>query len=355
MLLINGCSAPFLCCARLGLEVNFSTQKITAMVDKKVGFVINGAAALIAQELALLETLTRGLNPGASGPVIPNILAGTSSGSLSAIALNAVLQAEAGKGSFTWERLKDELLFPLKDDNIFTTGWWADLEVPFDIAVHGYVLDTNPLKETLEKYVRGANNIGYQTLGNTFLPTHISTVNRNTGLTQRFFSGSSKDKGLDIVEVLLASTAIPVVFPERDITGVGTFVDGGTGTDNSPVEAVADYAPFDELYVIAPQQSHPESDMQKRHESKFPILSNLTFAMDIRSNGLLQFQLFRALGLVKDPTKAFFYTPSLKTEFNFLNFGVMKPQYEETLEWAKQNDPQPIRDYLKSLDFPLVR
>lgn len=324
------------------------------MADKKVGFVINGAAAFIAQELALLQTLTQGLNPKVP-PVMPTILAGTSSGSLSAIALNAVLQAEAGKGSFTWERLKKELLFPLKNDDIFETGFFADMQMPFDISRHGYVLNTAPLKSTLEKYVQGTDNIGYQTLGDTFLPTHISAVNRQTGLTQRFFSGSPKDRGLNIVEVLLASTAIPVVFPERKITGVGTFVDGGTGTDNSPVEALADHAPFDELYVIAPQQQSPESDIKKRHESKGPIISNLTFAMDVRSQGLLEFQLFRSLNLVKDPANAFFYTPSLKTEYNFLNFGVMKPQYEETLAWAKQNDPQPIQEYLKSVNFPLAK
>ena len=345
-----------LCYAILRLEVNYSTQKIEAMTDKKVGFVINGAAAFIAQELALLQTLTQGLNPGAGGrPVMPTILAGTSSGSLSAIALNAVLQAEAGKGSFTWERLKKELLFPLKDRDIFQTGFFADVQIPFDISRHGYVLNTAPLKSTLEKYVQGADNMGYKTLGDTFLPTHISAVNRKTGLTQRFFSGNPKDRGLDIVQVLLASTAIPVVFPEREITGVGTFVDGGTGTDNSPVEAVADDAPFDELYVIAPQQQGPESNIPQRHESKRPIISNLTFAMDVRSNGLLEFQLFRALGLVKDPANAFFYTPSLKTEYHFLNFGVMEHQYKETLDWAKQNDPQPIQEYLKNAHFPLLK
>lgn len=322
------------------------------MTDKKVGFVIDGAAALIAQELALLETLTKGLYPGAGGPVIPKILAGTSSGSLSTIALNAVLQAEAGKGQFGWERLKNDLLFPLRNDDVFETGILADIERPVEILKYGYILDTAPLRRTLEKFVQGSDYIGYQTLGDTFLPSHISAVNRNTGLTQRFFSDNPKDKGLDSVQVLLASTAIPVVFPDREITGVGTFVDGGTGTDDSPVEALVGEAPFDELYVIAPQQANPDSDMQKRHGSKLPIISNLTFAMDVRSNAILQFQLFRATTLVKDPANAFFYTPKLSTEYNFLNFDVMEQQYTETLKWAKQNKPELILDYLAKVNFP---
>ena len=41
---------------------------------------------------------------------------------------------------------------------------------------------------------------------------------------------------LDLVEVLMASTALPIAFQPRQITGLpGNFIDGGTGDDTLPI------------------------------------------------------------------------------------------------------------------------
>ena len=62
-------------------------------VKKRIGFVFSGVASRIAQELVLMRCLVEGRafrgNP--PQPLIPAVIAGTSSGALSAVVLNAVL------------------------------------------------------------------------------------------------------------------------------------------------------------------------------------------------------------------------------------------------------------------------
>lgn len=66
----------------------------------------------------------------------------------------------------------------------------------------------------------------------------FSYIYQGTGQTVRLSSLDPTDGELDIIEVLMASTAIPVAFQPRLLTGLGSstdfFVDGGTGIDQLP-------------------------------------------------------------------------------------------------------------------------
>jgi hypothetical protein len=58
--------------------------------------VFSGAASRIAQEFVLMKHLVQGRAFGsrARDPMVPSVVAGSSPGALSAVALNAILQAE---------------------------------------------------------------------------------------------------------------------------------------------------------------------------------------------------------------------------------------------------------------------
>ncbi len=179
-------------------------------MSEKIGIIIAGAAALIPQELALAYHLIE------KKGVVPTVLAGTSSGSLSSVFLNGVLENKAGQGKLSWDVLK-KVLFNLSNDKVYTNsallapandknmekiaGTISDLisdndfEKVFDgiklawegvedrkgiaeivSAVaeawnDGYLLNTEPLKETLTQYVNGEDYIGYKTFEQCFLPT----------------------------------------------------------------------------------------------------------------------------------------------------------------------------------------
>ncbi len=399
------------------------------MAEKQVGFVIAGAAALIPQELALAKTLIEGLNPQWGGPVVPQILAGTSSGSLSATILNGVLQWKAGKGTFDWKTMED-VIFSLKNKDIYKNSvlldpavmqevgyigdvffqiapvisdvvniiltWtgsenvlekimdtikdsgkllsdvsteFKDIQKSFQnlgeleghvldiittiagIWKNGYILDTSPLKDTLTKYFKGKDYLGYDRLGDMYLHTFISAVNDINGQTKRFNSQDPVDAQQDIVNVLMASTAIPVIFPNHTV-GTTPYIDGGTGTDNIPVEDLVSCGKFDEIYVIAPKNSALLEGFQ-HIMPQMPLLSNGLFAINVSHTAITPYQLARTLALLKKNGKAYFYMPAIEKDYNPLNFDLMQPQYEETLAWAQKNRPVGVAEFLKSINFPV--
>ena len=347
----------------------------------RVGFIINGAAALIAQELALLRVLLEGRNPGAGGKGVeqPQAISGVSSGSLSSVCINAILAGlngqSRGNRPFTWDILLNEILFPLKDDDIYKTGPLADLQRLENIA-EGFIYDTDPLKATLTRIVNGEEFMNWHVLGDLYVQTHIPAISRMSGAVH--YASSIKNANINLVDMLMGSTAIPVAFPPRNIPGFNTsdddlYIDGGMGSEGVPVNGfiqdIQANGLFDEVYVIGPQRS----DIGERGEKGDPalmdkhsvhetdddddddasssnnhpgIIANATFAFEVINAGTFPLALYRVLDLVKDKSKAFVYIPELKHQYGLLNFGVMKKQYDDTIAWASGNDPIPVQEYL---------
>lgn len=74
--------------------------------------------------------------------------------------------------------------------------------------------------------------MNYYTLGDLYVPTAISVVDQNTGFTLRLWSDNPQHAKLNLLEVLMASIALPIAFEPRTITGLpGVYIDGGTGVD----------------------------------------------------------------------------------------------------------------------------
>ncbi|MCP4699713.1 MAG: hypothetical protein GY862_23110, partial [Gammaproteobacteria bacterium] len=201
-------------------------------MSKKIGLIIAGAGARIPQELALAYHLIE------EKGITPTILAGTSSGSLSSVFLNGVLQNKAGKGNLSWDVLKN-VLFNLANDKMYKNSALLDpandknlkkiidtisdmtsdntvekfldgiklfaelvkdhksikdiLAAAAEAWKNGYLFDTEPLKDTLTQYVNGDKYIGYKTFDQCFLPTYISAVNDTSGKTRRFYSKNKED------------------------------------------------------------------------------------------------------------------------------------------------------------------
>ena len=190
--------------------------------------VITGAAARIPQEAALLEQL---YYSGDMKNVV--FISGVSSGALNAVMLNAILDRK-----YTWKQYRN-LLFSITNKDVFYS---TDKPLP---------VNTDPLRELLTKVLH--DTLGYKKLRDLPYPTSLSTVSLNikswadhTFRLSNLKINMESDPELDLVEVLMASTAFPLAFPPVRISRNSTlpdgrFIDGGTTADYIPYRAVLEF------------------------------------------------------------------------------------------------------------------
>jgi len=319
----------------------------------KVGFVFSGASARIAQLAALAEALIEGYTPS-QRKVRPDVMAGASAGSLNAVAVNAILKTKDGKATpkhaYTWDDYK-ELLFALKDSDVFDTTPRGILRIPTVNIPSGYVLDTAPLRRLLKKMLR---RLGIKTLGELYLPTYLSVIERKTGRTYRLSSRNPAHAKIPILDALMASTAIPVAFPPQRITGFMSgkrFIDGATGRDIIPVEAMRKER-CDDIYVIS--RMRVDKNFEQKTGLKLPmpkILENALLAFDTIGDDLFGCEIDRAVTLARK--RAFLYMPKLDKEYPLFSFSTQKEQYEKTTAWARKHDPEKIgKETIRRLLLP---
>lgn len=301
----------------------------------RIGFVFSGAGARIAQEAALTRALVEGLTPSGR-KILPDVVAGSSAGSLNAVMLNAVLDPRNDLG---WDFYVKEFLFGLRNRGIYRFNGLS-------LLTEGSLFDTAPLNELLVEFVN--NRMGYQTMGDLYLPTYISAVRRGSGKDIRIFSRNPGYASLPVVDVIMASCAIPGVFPAWRIEGLaGQFLDGGTGRDGIPVEAMRNEKCVD-IYIISKMRDEYGKrrvvglETETRHRV-MEVAENAMLAFEYMSDAVFHCELDRAVNIaLKHKGRAFLYLPVLGENYPLLNFNNQKEQYEETLAWARRNHPQEL-------------
>jgi len=321
------------------LFCTISTKKISD--SNGVGFAFSGAGGRLAQHLGLMEVLVKGLNPSKT-PVRPSFISGASSGAISAVVLNAILETEDKNltNGLTWEEYKKDL-FALRNSDVYDTSYEGLAMIFVYNIPHGYILDNSNLKVFLKKY---ANKVNYKKLGDLYLPTSISIMNQSSGHTERLWSTDPKYAELDLLEVVMASTSIPIAFPTTTITGLGKtkWIDGGTGIDTIPVFPLLHRPEVTDVYALS-----YASALLDGGSGDLPFILD---DIDILSNSLaaindIRVDLFEAaIEMAATSTKkAFTFIPTLNQTFSSLEFDYEKLQYELTYEWAIQHDPTPIK------------
>jgi predicted acylesterase/phospholipase RssA len=313
----------------------------------KIGFAISGAASRIAQEMVLLKHLVQGraFHESQDRPIIPDVISGSSSGALNAVALNAILLCEGLTGTtprdceFNWESYQEHLS-GLGNHDVYVGG--GIIPEAMKIVRQGAIFDTRPLRELLELLVNEQMN--FYSLGDLPVKTYISVVERDTGHVHRLCSQTHED--LSIVDVLMASTSIPVAFPPQHLVVPGSqkpvpCFDGGVGVDGIPVNALRDER-CEDLYVIRPMAYDPHKPSNKTsHLARFQIVSTAVRASEYLRESLLSFALCRAVRYAG--STAYCYMPKLSYNYNLLDFACGREQIEETLRWVEDPGNTPLR------------
>jgi len=266
----------------------------------------------------------------------PSYLSGASSGSISAVALNAILESvDKNSTLFSWEAYK-KLIFGLTPGQVYDDSIEGLAKIFTYNIFEGYFLDNTPLRTMLSTLLQKVN---YNTLGDLYLPTEISVFNQSSGETLRLWSTDPEVADLSLIEVMMASTAIPMAFSPSPISGLGhtMFIDGGTGVDTLPVYGLLENPHVTSIYVICYNSAlldggdtlPPELDYIK-------LLKNgLATIDDMR----VEFFVGGLEVAASSDVKSFTFIPSLNESFSSLDFSNEKLQYELARTWALQNTP----------------
>jgi len=160
-----------------------------------------------------------------SAGVRPDFLVGTSAGAINAAWLaERGVDADLDRLEHIWLRLRREDMFPLSP-----RGSLSAL-----MGRRNHLIESAGLARLLNR------EIGFRHLENALIPVHVVAMNLLTG-REILLSGG------DCIQALLASTALPGIYPPVR-TAAGYLVDGGLG-NNTPISHAVDLG-AERIYVL---------------------------------------------------------------------------------------------------------
>lgn len=171
---------------------------------RKAAFVFTGGGSLGAVQVGMLRSLV-------SAGVKPDFLIGSSVGAVNACYFASNPTAECvSKLEELWCKVKRVEIFP---HSLSIVAAWGLLRHP------GNMVDPIGLRRILEK------NLSFRNIEDTLLPVHVMATDLN-GMGVRLNSGP-------VVDAVLASTAIPGIFPPVGING--QYLMDGAVAANTPI------------------------------------------------------------------------------------------------------------------------
>jgi len=308
--------------------------------------VITGAAARIPQEAALLEKLDQ---MGEFHNVV--IITGASSGAINTVMLNAILNK-----TLTWERYK-KLLFSISNEQVFID------------KARGLPLDTSPLRSLLNRIIN--DSLGYRKIGDLPIPSALSATNMEIiplkERTYRFCNlkiNPESNPEFDLVDILMASTSIPVVFPPvrlnvPDSDHVVSFIDGGVADDHVPFQAVVQYEQFtgmkvDKMIIVSRKNNHDSDVEAELHDMGLKdtkLLEKLGVSIQRFSHeGFINRLIYLQKTYPDLASRTYIYIPDSLPFFPMLNFNTLEEQYHVTTSWAESHKPLLLDKYLSDID-----
>ena len=172
----------------------------------RTAFVLSGGGSLGAMQVGMLQALTE-------AGVQPDLLIGTSVGAVNAAWIGGCPDHEGAlRLGEIWRTLRRQDIFPLSP--------WSSARGLLGRSNH--MISNLSFREVLAKHMP------YERLEQAAVPVHVITTELKTGRSVLISSGPA-------VPALLASTAIPGVFPPVTI-GRREFIDGGVA-NHTPIAA----------------------------------------------------------------------------------------------------------------------
>jgi hypothetical protein len=330
----------------------------------KNALLLTGAAARISQEVAIVDKLIE--KKGLEIKPENTLLAGFSSGALNIGAINACFR---DKDPLDWNGyFKEEVLFPVKTSSIY----YRENFVPFN---------TSPLRELLRDFL---NTAGIKTFDDCAFDSYVLAFSYRRLATLWASNMFNRHKKIDMLDLLMATSAIPLIFPDQTIKNYekenqrylkGSFADGGSGGSFRRFEHylkryLKQHGKFEKVYIVSPMRDVAEDDYEELN--KITRARDL-FSMDIKNVKVLRF--FTAMVsqngfdlFIKRFHKwaqkhevadeIYVCIPDMKKNFPFLEFGEQVEQYNTVTKWIEENPEKlavPLNEYVKKFDRKPLR
>jgi predicted acylesterase/phospholipase RssA len=172
---------------------------------------------------------------------------------------------------------------------------------------------------------------------------------------------NESNPAFNLVETLLASTAIPILFPAahfHESFGLpkSSYVDGGFSNDHIPFEAVLQFEKFrgfgvDTLIIVSRKSDTKQGihhEVEKFGNSDSRTLDKLSYWIDnLAMNGFIRSMKEIQKEYPELAARTFVYIPDFEENFALLDFSEMKHQYDVTASWAETHKPVPLNQFLK--------
>jgi hypothetical protein len=324
-------------------------------VQLKKAILLTGASARISQEVAIIDQLIK--QKGLKIDPSDTLLTGFSSGSLNMIAINGLINKPEWDSYY-----KSQLLFNLKTEDVYRKNG----KLPYN---------TEPLRGLVNSFLK---NINISILKDLPFTSNILAFQRKWFWSKTRWARSDYNMhwNLEMTDLMMASTAIPIIFPKQSVfckEGCSSnfpngkknhYNDGGTGGTfegfgQNLGEYVKKYGMFDEMYIISPMReadtvefndevkkmkNSVELELHKNIQEFLGSILQKTFVKFLKKLDAWKYQ--------GNPMAKSIYVcvPELEKNFPILSFDQQKEQYVAVTNWAEKNPGSltiTLKEYLK--------
>lgn len=233
-----------------------------------------------------------------------DIITGISVGSLNGIMLSMFNQSQQSDGI----ELMRDVWFNITDKQVYKWYW-----NPF---YHRSLLDSSPLNNTIRKYAFKYGGIAKRDI-------MIGATNLNTGLLDIFRMSDFNDPSRSS-QIVMASTAIPAVFPPVYLDG-HFYIDGGTYSNELVRPAIKHclnngYVKSDIVIDIIICSAPIMPITNKEIESDY-IFGMMSRSYDILSNSISNHEIYTECHEYQDVFPMYVYKPYSPYPGNLLDFN----------------------------------
>ena len=226
-----------------------------AGLPRPIAFVLSGGASGAATQVGMLRALTE-------AGVFPDIVVGTSAGSLNAVIMAGHPYDGVERLTNLWREVTRERIFP---------GGLRQLAIV--VRTRRYLCQSDGLRDLIDAHKPAVN------LEDLALPIGVTATDARSGETLLLTAGC-------LTTALLASSAIPAIYPRVQV-GDRWLIDGGIGA-NVPIRQAVDMGAASILVLNAgpdPTQSELPTNIARTVQHVASLLVRSQAGADLREAG----------------------------------------------------------------------
>jgi hypothetical protein len=306
------------------------------MAKLSTAVIFTGMPALMSQEIAVFDLLLKGKHFDFDQE--NTWLCGYSGGAICLLGINACFRS---KNPLSWETdFKDFFVNALSNENTF-------------VKTHPFYWETIPLRNKLKEFMKKAQ-LGK--MSDLSFDTNVLVFSEEKNKTIWVGSRFAKNRSILLSDLLMATTAVPVIFPKCYIHGANDELTGipdvkySEGSTEGVLKKfkknlkkqIAFNGPFGALYILSPERRLNSYTLLEQCFSVMADVEKLKLEEFFKQLGLepfLKFLVkFRKVNKGrKFASKVFVCMPNLQKTQDLFEYGEQKLKYDEVVRWAERN------------------